>query len=157
MSLCLTIDHWCAFCEHSGENIKWIWSCDGASSLIPLQGVANHVGVLELPGGLWEGGSTYTITMKAIWASGASAETWITFTAAQGPHGGTCTLSAPNGTAMVDRFSIDCPLWTTADPVSSLLHVVLTVVLLMSGKVVLTSLANSDALCLSAGITARDV
>ena len=94
-----------------------MWSCDGASSNIPLQGIANHVGVLELPGGLWEGGITYTVTMTAIWASGRSTETWIMFTAAEGPHGGTCDMSAPNGTAMVDRFSVNCPLWTSADQV----------------------------------------
>ena len=97
-----------------------MWSCDGSSGLVPLEGMPNHVGVLELPGGLFEGGASYTITMVAIWASGASAETWIVFRASQGPHGGSCDMSAPNGTAMVDRFAINCPLWTASDPVCDL-------------------------------------
>ena len=97
-----------------------MWSCDGSSSHVALESLPNHVGVLELPGGLFEGGASYTITMVAIWASGASTETWIAFRAAQGPHGGTCDMSAPNGTAMVDRFAISCPLWTASDPVCSL-------------------------------------
>jgi len=97
------------------DNIKYVWTCDAASRHIPLQASPNHVGVLEIPGGLWEGGMTYTVTMTAIWGTGASAETWITFTAAQGPHGGTCEMSARNGSALLDRFSVNCPLWTTAD------------------------------------------
>jgi hypothetical protein len=102
---------------HRGENIKFVWSCDGSSRHIPLQSVPNHVGVLELPGDVFAGGVSYTITMTAIWESGASTETWITFRAALGPHGGTCSMSATNGTAMVDRFAIICPLWTASDPV----------------------------------------
>jgi len=97
------------------DNIKYVWTCNAASRHIPLQASPNHVGVLEIPGGLWEGGMTYTVMLTAIWGTGASADTWITFTAAQGPHGGTCEMSARNGSALLDRFSVNCPLWTTAD------------------------------------------
>jgi hypothetical protein len=102
---------------YSQDKIKYVWSCDGASRNVPLQGAPNHVGLLEIPGGLWEGGLTYTITMAAIWPLGTSTETRLTFRAAEGPHGGSCVLSAVTGIALVDRFSIDCPLWTPSDPV----------------------------------------
>ena len=97
------------------DNIKYIWSCDGASSHVPLHGDPAQAGTLNLPAGMWEGGVAYKISLTAVWQDGRAAETWVQFTAAQGPHGGTCMMSAQNGTSMVDSFDVACRLWTPAD------------------------------------------
>ena len=97
------------------DNIKYIWSCDGASSHVPLHGDPAQAGTLNLPAGMWEGGVAYKISLTAVWQNGRAAETWVQFTAAQGPHGGTCMMSAQNGTSMVDSFDVACRLWTPAD------------------------------------------
>eukprot|EP00960_Hanusia_phi_P075578 768441-Hanusia_phi.AAC.19 len=100
----------------SDTTVKYTWWCDTGSSRIPMIGSVSSVGVLEVQGQAFQSRTQYKISLSASWPSGKYSTTWLNFTTADSPRGGSLDVSMLNGTAMVDRWSVVCNLWTTTDP-----------------------------------------